>query len=128
MFTQNTVFIGKGSCSLQTNTTSKPQKIKYNLEKLKEVSKLLFVITSSNKDVVLGQPVIRFLSFSSEKTKFSPALNLLVENFSFLWTNNYVAPYEYWMLHFSFLFIPIAVVVVAVVGGAAVVAAAAVVV
>ena len=48
------VFIGKQSCSLQTNTTSKPQKLKYNWEKLKEISKLLFIITSSEQGLGLG--------------------------------------------------------------------------
>ena len=49
MFTQNNVFIEKESCLLPTNITRKQQKIKDNLEKLNEISKLLFVITSSEQ-------------------------------------------------------------------------------
>ena len=45
--------------------------------KLTEISKLLLVITSSEQGRGLGS----FLSFSSEKAKFLPELNLLVENF-----------------------------------------------
>ena len=45
--------------------------------KLTEISKLLLVITSSEQGRGLGS----FLSFSSEKAKFLPELNLLVETF-----------------------------------------------
>ena len=45
--------------------------------KLTEISKLLLVITSSEQGRGFGS----FLSFSSEKAKFLPELNLLVENF-----------------------------------------------
>ena len=82
LFTQNKLFIGKGSCPLQTNTASKPQKIKCNWQKLKEISKLLFIIRSSKQGRGLGRanPWFRFFKFSSKKTKFLPELNLLVEN------------------------------------------------
>ena len=55
------IFIGKGSYSLQTNT-SKPQK-KHIWEKLEEISKLLFAITSSKQELGLGStrdPIFRF--------------------------------------------------------------------
>ena len=55
LFTQNKVFIGKGSCFLQTNTTSKPQKIKCNCQKLKEINKLFFIIRSSKQGRGLGR-------------------------------------------------------------------------
>ena len=129
MFTQNKVFIGKGNCLLQNNTTSKPQKIKCNWQKLKEISKLLFIIRSSKQGGGLvgsiRDPI--FKVFLVKKTIFLPELNLLVENFYFLWTNNYVAHYEYWMPHFSFLFILIAVIVIVVVGATVVAVASAVV-
>ena len=80
-YATKTIFVGKESCSLQTNT-NKPQKIKYNWEKLKEINKLLFIVTSSGQGLVLRSTVIRFLGFSSEKVKFLPELDLLVENVS----------------------------------------------
>ena len=51
------------------------------------------------------------------KRNFLHDLNLLVETFTFLWTKNYVAPYEYWVPYFSFLLILIAVAVIALVVG-----------
>ena len=57
------------------------------------------------------------------KQNFLHDLNLLVETFTFLWTKNYVAPYEYWVPYFSFLLILIAVAVISLVVGGIEVAA-----
>ena len=57
------------------------------------------------------------------KQNFLHDLNLLVETFTFLWTKNYVAPYEYWVPYFSFLLTLIAVAVIALVVGGIEVAA-----
>ena len=57
------------------------------------------------------------------KRNFLHDLNLLVETFTFLWTKNYVATYEYWVPYFSFLLILIAVAVIALVVGGIEVAA-----
>ena len=78
MFAQNTAFIGKGSYSLQTNTTSKPKKKKkkYNWEKLKEMSKLFFVITPCQYNL-LDLQFLEWRNWSQHQNKKARIYKLL---------------------------------------------------